>query len=96
MHHSDQENSELVFKDDRDNRFLKPEKLNRLNKTHLQGAFVRSGASVLIWLFTLGAYCYGAIGKGSFEGASVVDAVHHPDEYPHACDTEPHQTKGAL
>ncbi len=74
MHKSDQVNSELVFKDDRDNSFLKPEKLNRLNKSHLQGAYVRSGASVLIWLFTLGAYCYGAIGKGSFKGASVVMA----------------------
>jgi PAS domain S-box-containing protein len=74
MNHPDQGNSELVYKDDRDNRFLKPEKLNRLNKTHLQGAFVRSGASVFIWLLTLGAYWYGAIGKGSFEGASVVMA----------------------
>jgi PAS domain S-box-containing protein len=74
MHHPDQGNSELVYKDDQDNRFLKPEKLNRLNKTHLQGAFVRSGASVFIWLLTLGAYWYGAIGKGPFEGASVVMA----------------------
>ena len=74
MHHPDQENNELVFNDDQDNRFLTPEKLNRLNKTHVQGAFVRSGGSILIWLLTLAAYWYGVISKASFEGASIVNA----------------------
>ncbi len=74
MRHPDQGNSELVFKDDHDNRFLMPKKLNRLNKTHLQGAFVRSGASVFIWLLTFTAYWFGIISKVSFEGASIVNA----------------------
>ena len=49
-------------------------KLNRLNKTHVQGAFVRSGGSILIWLLTFAAYWYGVISKVSFEGASIVNA----------------------
>ena len=74
MYHPDQGYSGLVFKDDQDSRFLKPAKLNRLNKTHLQGAFVRSGASVFIWLLTFIAYRYGIISKVSFEGASIINA----------------------
>ncbi len=74
MHHPDQKNNELIFNDDQDKRFLTPAKLNRLNKTHVQGAFVRSGGSILIWLLTLAAYCYGVISKTSFEGASIVNA----------------------
>jgi len=74
MYHPDQGYSELVLTDDQHSRFLKPAKLDRLNKTHVQGAFVRSGASVLIWLLTLAAYWVGVISKASFEGASVFNA----------------------
>ncbi len=73
MYCHDQGNSELVFKDGQDSRFLSPQKLIRLNKTHKQGAFVRSGGSLLIWLLTMIAYWYGAISKASFEGASIVN-----------------------
>ena len=96
MYHPDQGYSGLVFKDDQDSRFLKPAKLNRLNKTHLQGAFVRSGASIFIWLLTFIAYRYGIISKVSFEGASIINGLHHLDEYPPACDTEPHQDERSL
>jgi len=74
MQCQDQGNSELVFSDGQDNRYLNPQKLIRLNKTHRQGAFVRSGASILIWLLTLTAYWYGAISMASFEGATIVNA----------------------
>ncbi|HVN71670.1 MAG TPA: response regulator [Desulfomonilia bacterium] len=74
MHHQGQGSSELVFKDDQDFRYLNPAKRDRLNKTHFQGALVRSGASVLIWFLTLAAYEAGVISKVSFEGASVFNA----------------------
>ncbi|MBN2298180.1 MAG: response regulator [Deltaproteobacteria bacterium] len=50
--------------------FLKPQQINRLFKIHLQGAYVRSGASMCIWLFTMLAFFYGAIDSVSFKGAS--------------------------
>ncbi|HHO76546.1 MAG TPA: response regulator [Deltaproteobacteria bacterium] len=52
--------------------YLKPEQIKRLFKTHLQGAYVRSGACVCIWLFTMLAFFYGAIDSASFRGASFV------------------------
>jgi len=64
--------SELIFKDDHDPKTLRQDHLDRLFKTHLQGACVRSGAGVLIWMFTLAAFWSGAISRTSFMGASVV------------------------
>ena len=46
----------------RDERYLHPDKLNRLLRKHLQGALVRSGASFFMWLFMLVAYVAGRIG----------------------------------
>jgi PAS domain S-box-containing protein len=62
---------DLIFKNDHDPKLLRPGHLDRLFKTHLQGACVRSGAAVLIWLFTLAAFWSGTISKNSFLGASV-------------------------
>lgn len=64
--------NELIFKDDHDPKTLRQDHLDRLFKTHLQGACVRSGAGVLIWLFTLAAFWSGAISRTCFMGASVV------------------------
>ena len=74
MHHADQGYHELVHEQDHDRRFLKPEQLERLFKTHLRGAFVRSGAGVIVWAFTLVAFFYGAIDRNAIEGASAVIA----------------------
>jgi PAS domain S-box-containing protein len=72
MHQADPGKNRPVSGHGHDSRVLTPEKHNRLMKTHVQGAYVRSCASFLIWLFTLGAYWYGAISNGSFRGATCV------------------------
>lgn len=72
MRQADQGFDGLVFRDGQVSRMMKPQKHHRLMKTHVQGAFVRSCASFLIWLFTYAAYWYGAIGKGSFHGATCI------------------------
>jgi two-component system, cell cycle sensor histidine kinase and response regulator CckA len=63
--------SELVFKEDHEPGTLKPDHLDRLFSTHLQGACVRSGAGILIWLFTLAAFWSEAISRTSLVGASA-------------------------
>ncbi|HOO45990.1 MAG TPA: PAS domain S-box protein [Deltaproteobacteria bacterium] len=52
--------------------YLEPRQINRLYRIHLQGAYVRCGASMCIWLFTMLAFFYGAIDSVSFKGASFV------------------------
>ena len=72
MHHSGQGYTELVFHNEHDGRFLKPAKFDRLYRSHFHGAFVRSGASSLIWALTFVAFLRSAISRESFEGASFV------------------------
>jgi PAS domain S-box-containing protein len=52
-------------------RKLDPDKKKRLYTNHKLGAFVRSGACVLIWVLTVVAFIKGAIGRGPFMGASA-------------------------
>lgn len=49
---------------------LEPDKLNRLYKRHRQGAFVRTGASLFMWLFALIAYLLGVIQPEHIKGVS--------------------------
>ncbi|HOJ15517.1 MAG TPA: PAS domain S-box protein, partial [Deltaproteobacteria bacterium] len=48
-----------------------PLKRKRLLRTHVLGAMVRTGACALIWVLCLAALFKGAVGPGSFVGASA-------------------------
>ena len=61
----------LAHQEGKDRRFLRPDQLKRLYKRHLQAAYLRSGASLFMWLFILGPYLYGVIDIDSFRGASA-------------------------
>jgi len=49
---------------------LNPEQLGRLHKRHRQGAFVRAGASFVMWLFAFVAYLFDGIQKDHIIGVS--------------------------
>ncbi len=61
----------LKYKGGEDLRYLSPEHSKRLFKTHLQGSFVRSGASVFIWAFALVFYVCHTIDTESFMGLTA-------------------------
>jgi PAS domain S-box-containing protein len=61
----------LTPKGRQDRRELKPDQLTRLFKKHLQGALVRSGASLFMWLFTLMGFYYNTLDTNGFIGVSV-------------------------
>ena len=50
---------------------LQPDRLKRLFRKHLQGAFVRSGASLFMWLFVLISFFYDTIHLDTFKGVSA-------------------------
>ena len=50
---------------------LPPEYFQKLYRRHLQGAVVRSGASLLLWLVALGTYMTDIIQKVQFTGISL-------------------------
>lgn len=52
-------------------KILKREQRERLYRNQFKGACVRSGGVIVIWLFTLLAYLYGAIDLRAFKGASL-------------------------
>ena len=52
-------------------KYLQPDQLGRLYKTHLQGALVRSGASLFMWLFACITFFYHTIDTNSFIGVSL-------------------------
>jgi signal transduction histidine kinase len=49
---------------------LNPDQLDKLNKRHRQGAFVRAGASFVMWLFAFVAYLFDGIQKDHIIGVS--------------------------
>jgi signal transduction histidine kinase len=51
--------------------FLDPVQRELLYKRHVQGAFVRTGAIILLWLFLVASYLFKAIDIISFIGLSV-------------------------
>ena len=55
----------------RDERYLHPDKLNRLLRKHRQGALVRSGASLFMWLFALVAFIASVVQVEHFVGVSA-------------------------
>jgi two-component system sensor histidine kinase/response regulator len=65
------EERDLAPEETQDRRFLKPDQLERLFKTHLQGALVRSGASLFMWLFTFLAFYYQTIDANAFKGITA-------------------------
>jgi hypothetical protein len=54
-----------------DERYLHPDKLNRLLRKHRQGALVRSGASFFMWLFVLAAFLADVLHVEHFVGVSA-------------------------
>ena len=50
---------------------LQPEKLKKLNQRHFRGALIRSGTSILMWLFTLLAFLLGHFKTYHFVGATA-------------------------
>lgn len=56
---------------DQNKGYLQPDHLKRLHKRHLQGAFIRSGASLFMWLFALFAFLAGIIKSDHFAGVSI-------------------------
>ena len=54
-----------------DQSLLEPEQLARLNRRHFQGALVRSGACVFMWLAALIAYQFSVINTLNFVGVSA-------------------------
>ena len=50
---------------------LSPQKLKKLYKRHLQGAIVRSGASVFMWLSAMVAFLFDSIETGHLIGISI-------------------------
>jgi len=51
--------------------YLQPDHLKRLFKQHLQGAFVRSGASLFMWLFVLISFLCKSFDIDVFKGVSA-------------------------
>ena len=49
-------------------RWLSPDRVAKIYRRHWQGAWVRSGASLFIWIFVLAAYFMGIIEYYSFAG----------------------------
>jgi len=61
---------ELVSQSHPDNSALRAEYLHKLFRRHVQGAYVRSGAGLVMWLFVLGASLFGIIKINQFAGIS--------------------------
>jgi len=52
-------------------RYLRPDNSKRLFRTHFQGALVRSGASMFMWLFGLITCHYNAMDTDAFKGVTA-------------------------
>ncbi len=63
-----QDGADETFQDER---YLRPEKLDRLLRKHLQGALVRSGASLFMWFFVLVAFVAKVVQVEHFVGVSA-------------------------
>ncbi len=53
---------------------LPPDLLKRLYRVHFQGALVRSGASLFVWIYVVISYNFGTIDAASFKGFSITAA----------------------
>ena len=51
---------------------LKTDYMRNLYRRHVQGALVRSGASLMMWLFALGAFWGNAIQINNFGGLALL------------------------
>ncbi len=61
----------MTVQEDRDQEVARTDDLTPLYKRHVQGAFVRSGASVLMWCCAWIAYLIGDIHSENFTGISI-------------------------
>ena len=61
----------MPFRKRKETTYIEPEKLNSLYRRHLNGAYFRSGASIVLWILLLAAFLFDIIGSVSFLACTI-------------------------
>ena len=65
------EKRDRLVENDREKNYLSDQKADQLYKVHLQGAYIRTGSCLFIWLIILCSFFLGIIQYGNFLGLTA-------------------------